>query len=213
MRKSSLILAVSCVLAAGRAHAESFAVRPVAEALEQAKHDGKLAFLDFYANWCDPCKQVATTVFPDPKVKTWLEQYTVAFAVDGERGEGPQVRERYKLKFYPTMLLLKPDGTEIGRYTGSLGVDEFLQTFQALRSGQDRTAALKKRVEADPKDVEARMQLSTVYEEQGKDKEAKAQYTAMLDLDSRWAGMAAEQLLGKDPNDAKLRKKIDKRAD
>ena len=213
MFKSSLILAVSLVLAAGPVHASGFEVRPLADVLKQAGQEGKLAFVDFYANWCDPCKQVAATVFPDPKVHAWLEQYTVPVAIDGERGEGPQFHDRYKLKFYPTMLLLKPDGTELGRYTGSLGVDEFLQTFEQLRTGTDRLAALRKKVEADPKDADARFHLALLEQEQDKKDEAKTQLRALIDLDTAWAGSAASELLGDDDKDEALKKAIDARAD
>jgi thiol-disulfide isomerase/thioredoxin len=213
MTKTYFVLAVSALLVAGAAIASPFEVRPLAEVLQQAGREGKLAFVDFYANWCDPCKQVDATVFPDPKVQAWLEQHTVPVAIDGERGQGQELRERFQLKFYPTFLLLKPDGTELGRYVGSLSAEAFLETFDQLRTGTDRVAVLEKAVADNPKDWDRRLELAGLYEERDKAALAREQYLALLDGDTMWAGVAAGQLLGQDETDEALAKSIDARAD
>ena len=38
------------------------------EALEKAKEENKLIFLDAYASWCGPCKRMSKSVFTDEKV-------------------------------------------------------------------------------------------------------------------------------------------------
>jgi thiol-disulfide isomerase/thioredoxin len=214
MHKSFLSIAVSLALVGGSAHASPFESRPLAEVLDQAKREGKVAFVDFYANWCGPCKQVDATVYPDPKVQTWLKQYTVPVAIDGERGQGPDLRERYKLMFYPTMLLLKPDGTELGRYVGSLGVEDFLRNFEQIRTGQDRVKTLEKAVARDPKAFDQRLELVNLLLDQDKKKKASEHLLALLDSDTQWAGFAANELLSDDEKkDEKLAKRIDERTD
>ncbi|MDO8970421.1 MAG: thioredoxin family protein, partial [Saprospiraceae bacterium] len=37
------------------------------EALEKAKKEELLIFVDAYASWCGPCKRMAAQTFPDPK--------------------------------------------------------------------------------------------------------------------------------------------------
>ncbi len=42
------------------------------EALELAKKDNKLIFLDISASWCEPCKLLKKNTFPDEKVGAFL---------------------------------------------------------------------------------------------------------------------------------------------
>ena len=37
-------------------------------ALEKAKQEGKMLFVDFYVDWCGPCKMMAKDVFPQKQV-------------------------------------------------------------------------------------------------------------------------------------------------
>ena len=44
-----------------------------AEALEAAKSENKLVFMDCYTSWCGPCKNVAKTVFPNAEFGAYYD--------------------------------------------------------------------------------------------------------------------------------------------
>lgn len=100
------------------------------EALEKAKANGKEVFVDCYTSWCGPCKMMESRVFSQEIVGTYCNQHYVNIKIDMEKGEGPEVAERYGVEAYPTMLVLDPDGTVKCRMTGSRDVNNFLMVLK-----------------------------------------------------------------------------------
>lgn len=49
--------------------------KELAAALNKAKQDEKIVFLDVYADWCIECKIMSNTLFKDPDVQTHLENF------------------------------------------------------------------------------------------------------------------------------------------
>ena len=43
-----------------------------AEALEKAKTEEKIIFVDAFASWCGPCKRMASQTFPDPEAGNYF---------------------------------------------------------------------------------------------------------------------------------------------
>jgi thioredoxin 1 len=80
------------------------------DALDKAKTENKLVFMDAYASWCGPCKAMQKNVFPDPLVGKVFDDKFVSVAYDMEIGEGLELSAKYPVKGYPTLLFLSPDG-------------------------------------------------------------------------------------------------------
>jgi thioredoxin:protein disulfide reductase len=111
--------------------------------LDQAAREGKPVFIDFYADWCVPCKEMDAQTFTVPEVVTRSKAF-VMLKVDltsTEDSKAGALREKYQVKGVPTFVFLRPDGKEIAdlRGTGFESRDVFLEKMnKALKLKADR---------------------------------------------------------------------------
>jgi len=102
------------------------------EALKAAKKQNKLIFLDVYATWCGPCKRLAALTFPDPEVGKYYNERFINVKVDGEKGEGPMLRQRYNVRGYPTLLFINHKGEVVKSTAGFRDPANFLELGKSV---------------------------------------------------------------------------------
>ncbi|OYU79911.1 MAG: thioredoxin [Flavobacterium sp. BFFFF1] len=88
-----------------------------AEALKASKETGKPIFIDVFATWCGPCRQLKKS-FRDDAVGTYYNKNFICFSVDGETAEGRVIRGAYNISSYPTLLIVNQDGKQLARTEG-----------------------------------------------------------------------------------------------
>ena len=122
MKRLVLIATTLCLVAAPGALAGEGIVWqeniPYAEVLAQAKTQNKLIMIDFYTDWCGPCKMLDKQVWVDPAVKELAETSFINVKIDCEKGEGIEVAKKHHVMNYPNIVFLNPDGTERDRFAG-----------------------------------------------------------------------------------------------
>ena len=97
-----------------------------AEALEAAKSENKLVFMDCYTTWCGPCKMMTEEVFPQKEAGDFFNAHFANVKFDMEKGEGKELSKQFKIRAYPTFLLLNPEGKETYRVVGGGELQEFI---------------------------------------------------------------------------------------
>lgn len=97
-----------------------------------ASEEGKLIFIDFYADWCPPCQTLADDYFPRPEYREFLSGLvTLKVNVDNE----PDLAQRYSVSSIPTLVLTDAQGNELDRVVGITGSPaEFLGVLEGLGS-------------------------------------------------------------------------------
>lgn len=95
--------------------------------LELAKKENKLIFLDAYASWCGPCKQLKKKTFPDKYAGDFFNKNFINVAVDMEKGEGPKLGTRYKVSAYPTLIIISPSGNIVTYTQGYINAKQLIE--------------------------------------------------------------------------------------
>ena len=96
--------------------------------LERAEREGKLVFVDFYTDWCTPCKIMDENVFRDRQFTDYLNENFISYKVDAEKGNGTQLASIFQVQVYPTLLFVDKDGLVVERIDGSATQSQLRET-------------------------------------------------------------------------------------
>ncbi|MFA6086907.1 thioredoxin family protein [Mucilaginibacter sp.] len=103
-----------------------FIENKLADATVKAKEQGKLIFVDAFAAWCVPCKQLRKTTFKDPKVAAYFNDHFISVALDAEKGEGIPFATKYEVQGYPSLYFIDTEGNLIAKNEGLIAADALL---------------------------------------------------------------------------------------
>ncbi len=129
------------------------------ELLAEARQSDRVIFVDFWAEWCRPCKKMLSHTLPDEQVLAELGEL-VCYSVDIDSALGRPLTREFKVKSYPTLLFLDPNGSPRDRLTGYFGPEEFLSELQRIRRNEGTLGALRQDVQRNPESIDARFELA-----------------------------------------------------
>jgi thioredoxin-related protein len=102
----------------------------VPDATAQAKKENKLILLDFTgSDWCGWCKKLDAETFSKSEFADYAKKNLVLVEVDfpAQKQQSAELKnankalqEKYKVEGYPTLVVLKPDGTVLWNQSGYL---------------------------------------------------------------------------------------------
>ena len=178
MKKIILFLSVS-LFALSLVAQTNFRDITYKEALAAAKAEKKQVFIDFYTSWCGPCKMMMKNVFPLKEVGDYLNARFVCVKIDAEKGEGPELAKRYKVKAYPTFVAIDPDEEVLmTKEGGTFDGGEFIGSIDRLINPDKSPERLQQRYEggersADLVSAYAGMKMEQVYQNRRPDMSKK----------------------------------------
>lgn len=115
-----------------------------AEALAQAKQENKMLFIDCFTTWCGPCKMLSKDVFPQEIVGNFFNPKFVSLKVDMEKGEGVELKKKFEVRAFPTLLFINADGEVVNRIVGACPAEELIKRAEEGMSEKGLAAMQKK---------------------------------------------------------------------
>lgn len=116
-----------------------------AEALEKAKTEEKIIFVDAFASWCGPCKRMSSQTFPDPKAGQYYNANFVNMKIDMEKPENSEFANKYPVGSYPTLFFIDASGKIVLKEVGAKTVDQLIETGQKALGKSDKSADYEKK--------------------------------------------------------------------
>ncbi len=86
-------------------------------AIASAAQEKKPVMIDFFADWCVPCKELQSGAFKYPQAIEASKQF-VCLAADVTRTQSPEVKQlmqQYSIRGVPTIVFIDSDGHETGQ--------------------------------------------------------------------------------------------------
>ena len=94
----------------------------------QARKSNKPVFLYWGAVWCPPCNQIKATVFTRPDFAERSKSFLAVY-IDGDTPGAQKLGAQFKVMGYPTMIVFKPDGTELTRIPGEVDAARYMEVL------------------------------------------------------------------------------------
>jgi len=107
--------------------------------LTESKERKKPVILDFYADWCGPCKALEKNVFNQPDIVALSKKFTNVKVDLTTRHEAQELlQKKYGIRGVPTVIFMKGDGLEERklRIESYVGPGEMLKRMRELLTGK-----------------------------------------------------------------------------
>jgi len=129
---------------------ETLFITDIPKALALAKKTKKPLLIDFYGIWCPPCNELDETVYETPMFFQKSKSF-VLLKVDADAKSSWEIKDKYRIGGYPTIIFANSNGAELYRIVGYRSPKEFFRVMDiALASkGSDLKKACESKNEDD----------------------------------------------------------------
>jgi len=109
------------------------------EGLAKSKAEGKIIFVDAFAKWCGPCKNMAANTFTNPAVGDFFNHNFICMKIDMEEEMGLKLRDKYPVSAFPTLFFIDEDGEVVQKTVGAKGPTDLMALGQTVLDKYDKS--------------------------------------------------------------------------
>lgn len=111
----------------------------MSSAMEKSKSTGKFIFMDFYTDYCPPCKVMDKEVFGNREFANYLNANFVNLKVNGGKTEGANLASMFGVRAFPTLIFADHNGHALMRKEGGTTIS----TIKYMAEEVMRATAMK----------------------------------------------------------------------
>jgi thiol:disulfide interchange protein DsbD len=104
------------------------------EALQRAKEEDKLVYIDFYTNWCRYCITMDEETYTDPRIVNLLTEEFIPVKFNREHPENVDIVKQYKIYGQPVEVVVDSDGTLLWSHRGYMDASELYLYLMSILS-------------------------------------------------------------------------------
>lgn len=124
------------------------------QALKAAHDQKKSVFIDFYATWCGPCKVMEQNTFPEQRVGEYFNDKFINCRINAEDKAVSAIADKYKVKAFPTLLIVDAAGTVIRSQEGGMNADQLLKWAKTAMGDMMTYEQMFEKLKTDKNNVE-----------------------------------------------------------
>ncbi len=107
-------------------------VKDYNDALKQAGEQKKSVVLDMSASWCGFCRRMAREVYPAQEFVDYSRNHVFIRLFADTDPQGEQLSRKFGIEGFPTILVLNPQGKELGRVVGFRPSSRLIQELRDI---------------------------------------------------------------------------------
>ena len=151
--KSILTVLLISILAFSQLQAQNrsieFIDQSYEQAIEKAKKENKIIFMNVYVDWAKPCAIMAETIFTNDTVADFYNENFINLSINIESPEARALRIKYYVNSYPTLLYLDTTGNVLHRQAGAFrGINKYIELGKIALDPERNLAGMNAKFES-----------------------------------------------------------------
>ena len=101
--------------------------------------------------------------YTDESIIEFAKDNLISIKIDAEKGAGPEQKIKYRVRGYPTILVLDSLGNEMDRIVGYRPPEEFLKELIRIKNGENTLSDLQEKYENNSDDISIQFNIAKKY--------------------------------------------------